>query len=214
MFPIHTFLNQLILGDCIQVMQTMPSASVDLIVTDPPYLVNYRSRDGRTIAGDIDDSWLHPAFAQMYRVMAPNSFCLSFYGWNKVDRFMAAWRAAGFYPVGHFTWSKPYASSQRFTQARHESAYLLAKGRPNKPSKPPQDVLPWNYSGNRLHPTQKPVSALTPIIEAYSSEGGIVLDPFAGSGSTAVAAKASERAYVGIEMDSIYYGKAKVRLAK
>jgi len=213
MFSIHSFLNHIIHGDCIQVMRNIPDASVDLVVTDPPYLVNYRSRDGRTIAGDIDDSWLHPAFAEMYRLLAPNSFCISFYGWNKVDRFMAAWRAAGFYPVGHFTWSKPYASSKGFTEARHECAYLLAKGRPDKPSNPPQDVLPWDYSGNRLHPTQKPVSAITPLIDAYSTEGAIVLDPFAGSGTTAVAAKSLDRAFIGIEMDDTYYGKAQARLA-
>ncbi|MEM7132089.1 MAG: DNA methyltransferase [Chloroflexota bacterium] len=214
MFSIHSFLNQLIHDNCIQVMQTMPSHSIDLIVTDPPYLVNYRSRDGRTIAGDQDDAWLHPAFAEMYRVLTPNSLCISFYGWNKVDRFMDAWRTAGFMPVGHFTWSKPYASSQGFTQARHENAYLLAKGNPRKPAHPPRDVLPWHYTGNRLHPTQKPVSALTPLIEAYSTEGAIILDPFAGSGTTAVAARQLHRAFIGIEMDRTYFVKAKDRLAK
>lgn len=214
MFPIHSFLNQLIHGDCIQVMRTMPSQSVDLVVTDPPYLVNYCSRDGRRIASDIYDDWLHPAFAEMYRILTPNSFCLSFYGWNKVDRFMDAWRSAGFFPVAHFAWSKPYNSSTGFTQARHETAYLLAKGRPGKPANPPRDVLPWSYSGNRLHPNQKPVSALTPIIEAYSLAGAIILDPFAGSGTTAVAARSLDRAYIGIEMDGPYYRKAKARLAE
>ena len=209
---IHSFLNHIIHGDCIEVMRTMPDASVDLIVTDPPYLVNYRSRDGRSIAGDRKDRWVRPAFAEMYRVLRPHSFCISFYGWNKAHRFMAAWRAIGFYPVGHFTCPKPYSSSVGFTHARHENAYLLAKGKPAKPSNPPHDVLSWRYTGNHLHPTQKPVSALLPLVNAYSSVGSIVLDPFAGSGTTAVAAKRLERSYIAIEKDANYAGKAQKRL--
>ena len=211
---LHNFLNRMIHGDCIEVMRTMPDASVDLIITDPPYLVNYRSRDGRTIAGDGNGSWLRPAFVEMHRVLRPHSFCISFYGWNKVDRFMAAWRAIGFTPVGHFTCPKAYSSSVGFTQGRHESAFLLAKGRPAKPSQPPRDVLPWHYTGNGLHPTQKPVSALKPLIEAYSAAGAIILDPFAGSGTTAVAASQAGRGYIAIEKDMAYYQKAQERLAR
>ena len=86
----HNFTNKIIYGDCIDVMRTMPSASVDLIVTDPPYLVNYTSRDGKTVAGDSSAHWLKPAFAEAYRVLKPNHFMVSFYGWNKVERFMNA----------------------------------------------------------------------------------------------------------------------------
>jgi site-specific DNA-methyltransferase (adenine-specific) len=73
-------------------MQRFPDHSVDLVLTDPPYLINYQSRDGRTIAGDINDSWLIPAFAEAYRVLKNGRFCISFYGWSKVDRYLAAWR--------------------------------------------------------------------------------------------------------------------------
>ncbi len=83
-------LNHIHHGNCIPVMECLPSQSVNLIVTDPPYLVNYRSRDGRTIAGDITSEWLEPAFSQMYRILKPHSFAISFYGWNHVDKFMTA----------------------------------------------------------------------------------------------------------------------------
>ncbi len=117
---------------------------------------------------------------------------VSFYGWNRVDRFMAAWKAAGFYAVGQLVFTKNYASNRRNARARrgfvdycHEGAYVLAKGRPVPPLKPLPDVLPFPYTGNTLHPTQKPVEALQPLIESFSAPGAIVLDPFAGSGSTA-----------------------------
>jgi site-specific DNA-methyltransferase (adenine-specific) len=193
-------------------MQSLPSASMDLIVTDPPYLVKYQSRDGRGIVNDDNDRWLLPAFAEMYRVLKDNSFCISFYGWHKVDRFMRAWKQVGFRPVGHFTFIKNYASSQSFTQFAHENAYLLIKGRPERPATAPRDVIPWQYTGNHLHPTQKPTEPLGVLIEAYSAQGGLVLDPFSGSASTAVAARARGRAFFAIEKDPEYYNIAKNRL--
>jgi adenine-specific DNA-methyltransferase len=80
---------------------TATQACVDFILTDPPYVARYRSRDGRKIANDDNADWLCPAFAEMYRVLKYRSFCVSFYGWPKADLFIAAWRAAGFRPVGH-----------------------------------------------------------------------------------------------------------------
>ena len=96
MTTIQPLVNQIIHGDCIDVMRTMPDQSVDLIVTDPPYVVRYRSRDGRSCANDDNTRWITPAFTEMFRVLKPDSFCLSFYGWHKVDCFMGAWRAAGY----------------------------------------------------------------------------------------------------------------------
>ncbi|MBW4590110.1 MAG: DNA methylase [Aetokthonos hydrillicola CCALA 1050] len=206
--------NRLIHGDCIHVMKTLPNCSVDFILTDPPYLVRYKSRDGRSIANDDNDRWLLPAFSEMYRVLKDNSFCVSFYGWNRVDRFMEAWRKAGFTPVGHFTFNKSYASSARFTRSCHENAYLLAKGRPDKPQKPIRDILPWKYTGNTLHPTQKPVEPLAQLIAAFSKPGEVVLDPFAGSASTAVAAWQTGRHYIAIEKDPNYHAIAQQRLSR
>lgn len=210
--PINPHFNQLISGDCIEVMKRLPRNSVNLIVTDPPYVVRYKSRDGRSLLNDDNTRWIEPAFSQMYRVLAHDSFCISFYGWNHVDTFMRAWRKAGFTPVGHFVFSKPYSSKTHFTGSRHECAYLLAKGRPLKPTKPLNDVLGWKYSGNRLHPTQKPLPQLCSLIESYSQLGDVVLDPFAGSGSTAVASKMLSRKYIAIELDKKYYDVARMRI--
>jgi hypothetical protein len=116
-------------GDCVQTMRPMHSGCVDFILTDPPYLVRYRSRDGRSIANDDNAHWLRPAFAEMYRLLKHGSFCVSFYGWNKADQFIAAWRAAGFRIVGHIVFRKRYASSVRFLRYEHEAAYLPRQGR-------------------------------------------------------------------------------------
>jgi adenine-specific DNA-methyltransferase len=191
---------------------TLPEQSIDFVFTDPPYLARYCDRTGRSVWNDDRNSWLAPAFAAISRVLKPDRFCVSFYGWPQVDKFFAAWLRAGLRPVGHLVWIKRYASAERFLSYRHEQAYLLAKGRPSFPKDVLGDVLEWRYTGNRLHPTQKPVPSLKPVIEAFTQPGDIVLDPFAGSGSTLLAAKILGRRYIGIEIDTVHCATASVRL--
>jgi hypothetical protein len=154
--------------------------------------VNYRDRSGRTVANDANDgAWLKPAFQQMHRVLRPNSLCVSFYGWNKIDRFMEAWKAAGFTVVGHIVFRKRYASKARFLSYEHESAYLLAKGHPGLPAQPVPDVLDFPYSGNSFHPTQKPVQPLKTLIKCFHGAGAdrprpvlrLRLNPSGGAGN-------------------------------
>lgn len=209
----HPLRNSIQHGDCIALMKALPARSVDFILTDPPYLVRYKSRDGRSIANDDNGHWMMPAYAEMFRVLKNDSLCVSFYGWTQTDRFIAAWRAAGFRIVGHVVFRKRYASRARFVSYTHESAYVLAKGQPVLPDNPPADVIDFPYSGNRLHPTQKPVSALKPLIEAFCPKDGLVLDPFCGSGSTLAAARELGRDYLGMELDNAYHGIATGRLA-
>lgn len=204
--------NSVLQGDCTAIMAGLPPASVDLVLTDPPYLCNYRDRRGRTVANDNDPAWLVPAFAEIARVMTPEAHCVSFYGWHVVDQFMAAWRAAGLRPIGHLVFPKAYASRVGAFEARHEQAYVLAKGNARPVPFPAPDVLPWSYTGNRLHPTQKPLAGLKPIIAALTRPGELVLDPFAGSGSTLVAAQELDRDYLGIELDERHVATARKRL--
>jgi adenine-specific DNA-methyltransferase len=98
-------------------------------------------------------------------------------------------------------------------QYQHEQAYLLVKGNPEAPANPPPDVIPWTYTGNRLHPTQKPTGIFTPLLEAFTKPGDVVLDPFAGSGSTLVAARDMGRQFLGIEFDETHQRTASTRLA-
>ncbi len=210
--------NTLIHGDCLRVLPRLPAGSVNFILTDPPYLVGYRpfkNNAGQRIRNDDSGAWLKPAFAEMYRVLVRDGFCFSFYGWPHADRFMGAFRAAGFRPVGHFSFPKPYTSSIGHVRCRHECGYLLAKGNPMKPQNPLGDVINWTENtGNTLHLTQKPVSILLPFVEAYSASQGTVLDPFAGSGSSLLAAKMLGRSYFGIELDAKYHRVATRRLAQ
>jgi DNA modification methylase len=205
--------NSVIHGDCIAAMAELPEASVDFILTDPPYLVNYRSRSGQQVANDNEDAWLHPAYAGMHRVLKDGGLCVSFYGWTKAELFIEAWRAAGFRMVGHIAFIKRYASSKGMLRSQHEMANLLAKGTPERPEQPIPDVIDFPYTGNRLHPTQKAVPALRPLIECFTAPGQLVLDPFCGSGSTLVAAQMSGRDWLGIDLDAGHCRTARHRLS-
>jgi adenine-specific DNA-methyltransferase len=88
------------------------------------------------------------------------------------------------------------------------------KGRPREPEYAIGDVLDWTYSGNRLGPTQKPLPVLLPLVETFSPYSGLVLDPFAGSGSTLLAARMLGRRFLGIELDGDSHAIAKRRLER
>jgi adenine-specific DNA-methyltransferase len=207
-------INQVLEGNCIEVMKCLPEACIDLVLTDPPYLVGYTPRDGRRVAGDDTDDWLIPAFAEISRVLKDGGFCISFYGWNRAEQFLSAWREAGLRPVSHFVAIKHYPSRQGFTRSQHEQAYLLAKGYPKASTATISDVLDWEYTGNRLHPTQKPLRTLLPLIAAFSKPHELVLDPFCGSGSALLAAKLLGRRYIGIEVDGQHCDTARQRLTR
>ena len=212
MHSLDSLLNRVIHADCVPFLPLIPSESVDFVVTDPPYLVSYRPRDGRRCQGDDSDYWLRPSFEELYRTLKPNSLLATFYGWPEIDRFMTAWKACGFRPVSHLVWRKAHSSFVGYTEGCHEVGYLLAKGRPPKPKHPPPDVLPWKYTRNIHHPNEKPVIAITPLIEAFSKPGDLVLDPFVGSGTTGVAARLCGRQCILIERCQTHCQTARHRL--
>ena len=205
--------NSILQGDCTEVLKELPDESVDLAVTDPPYLVSYRDRNGRTIANDNDPAVISASFMELYRVLKPDTFCISFYSWSRIEAFFEAWKRARFRPVGQLIWKKNYASGVGFVKYCHEQACVLVKGRPARPIDPLSDVRPWEYTGNRSHPTEKAVSVIKPLIESFSRPGDLVVDPFSGSGSTAVAAAFAGRRYLGIELEAKYCSLARKRLS-
>lgn len=204
-------------GDCLDVLPGMPSESVDFVLTDPPYLVRYKGRwelGQEHIVGDDDPSWLMPSFAEIWRVLKPDTFCVSFYGWPHSDLFVGVWKAIGFRLVSHFAFVKRVWGLGRFTRSQHETAFLLAKGRPQPPTAGIADVIEWQREADAIHPNQKPVEALYPLLSAFAREQGNVLDPFMGCGSTLRAAKDFGLQAIGIEIEKKYCDAAVQRMAQ
>jgi DNA modification methylase len=209
--PLRFLVDNILPGDCAEEMQRIPNGTIDLVVTDPPYIAKYKDRTERRVLGDDNWRWVAPAFSQVYRVLKPDSYCVSFYGWQHIEKLMTTWKFLGFHPVAHLVWPKRYPSKRSVVEYMHEQAFVLAKGSPYPTYRLP-DVLPWEYSGNALHPTQKAVSVMKPLILAFSKPGEIVLDPFCGSGSTLLAARETGRHYIGIEKDQRIYETLRARL--
>jgi DNA modification methylase len=204
-------------GDCREILPELESETFDLALTDPPYLVSYSGRwgsDWEPIAGDCDPSWVLPVYADLFRVLKPDSMCLSFYGWPQAEIFLSSWRLVGFRPISVFVLVKRRIGLGYFTRAQHEQAYLLAKGRPQKPTVAPSDVLDWETPSVSLHPNQKPVGAISKLLSSFSNESSYIIDPFSGSGTTLVAARMCGRKAVGIEIEKRSCEIAAMRLSQ
>ena len=99
---------------------------------------------------------------------------------------------------------------------RYEVIIFATKGRFELPGKRPDDLIACAKVGNQnlTHPNEKPVELLEQLIEATTTPGALILDPFAGSGSTLVAAAKTGRQYIGIEIDEHYSQLAATRAAE
>lgn len=205
-------LIKIYLGDCLDIMKGIPSDSVSLVVTDPPYGVSFQSHRRKdtfeVLKGDDDLSWVEPVFTEIYRLMKKDSLCLSFLGWPVAEQFLIPWKAIGFRPVSHIVWIKNVWGLGTFTRTAHEAGYLLAKGTPKGPEISPSSVQHMRRVENQVHPTQKNPECVMPLIESYAKRGDIIFDPFCGAGSFLRAAKNLGRSAIGIEIEENYVNEA------
>lgn len=202
-------------GDCLDVLPCLPSRSVDFVLTDPPYLVDYRGRwDGerKAIVGDDDSRWVRPVFAELHRVLKDDAFAVTFYGWPHADVFVGTFKEVGFRLVSHLAFVKNVWGLGRYTRGQHETAFLLAKGKPPLPASGISDVFEWTREPDAAHPNQKPLAGMKKLLSTYAPERGTVLDPFLGSGTTLRAAKDLGMNGIGIEIDPMWCRFAETRL--
>jgi site-specific DNA-methyltransferase (adenine-specific) len=204
-------------GDCREVLPEISAESIDMVITDSPYGVSYEGRWGsewEVIRGDSDLTWINPVFSELWRVQTANSLCLSYYGWPHADKFLTAWKLIGFRPVSLIVCIKNSIGLGYFTRAQHETAYLLAKGEPRKPRTAISDVFEWQREHPQVHPNQKPLSMMSRLVWTYTSDEAVILDPFAGSGTSLVAARNLRRRAIGIEIEERYCEIAATRLSQ
>lgn len=214
--------NTILHGDCLHVLKTVPSGSIDAIITDPPYGISYHGtrRKDKTrwfpkIANDTAPFiwWIHEAT----RVLKPSGVLLCFARYDTEEAFRFAVRLAGLVPKTQMIWDKGVhgvGDCRGDVGLRHENIIFAVKGRFTFPGRRPVSIVRvQRLSSARLtHPNEKPVELLQYLVEAVTKPGDLILDPFLGSGTTAVAAKSADRRYIGIELDPTYARAARARV--
>jgi len=206
---LHRFVNKIIQGDCREILRELPAESVDLLLTDPPYGMRYRAKAGsRPIVGDDDLSWFGPFIREAYRVLRPNTHAYIFCNEYGLATFRAEMAAAGFKVKRLLVWVKDqHTAGDLAGDYANRTEYLLFGHKGRRPLNGHRDanVLFFKRAGRkRDHPTEKPEEMLRYLIAKSSAPGELVLDPFAGSGTTCRAAKDLGRRYLGIEIDPRY----------
>ena len=207
-------------GDCLEVMDKLikQNVKVDAIITDPPYGIDYRSNHRKEkyekISNDNDLSFLDDFFQKCDKLLKDDTHIYCFCSWHHIDKFKIAFEKY-FTLKNVIVWEKNNTSMGDLKGSyapKHEFILFGHKGRRLRNGKRLPDILQANRTGNKLHPTQKPISLLQIFIEQSSNENEIILDPFMGSGSTGVAALNTNRKFIGIELDRKYFNIAKDRL--
>lgn len=185
--------NTIIHGDSLTVLRQMEPESVDAIITDPPYGINYVSQTGASIKNDKSPFiwFLYDAFRVLKSGESGHGGLICFTRWDVEQTFIDAMKIAGFNVKSEVIWDKVYFPGSR-----------------------PKDLVtfPKINSSKMVHPTEKPVGLLANLISSVTKPGDLILDPFAGSGSTLVAAKKTGRRFIGIELDDEYFSTAQRRI--
>ncbi len=232
-------LNTVVCMDCLDYLRTLPDNCVDLVVTDPPYNVSRKtslSFQGRVIRKDFGE-WDYnfdpvPVMQEIKRVLKPSGQIYVFCSTEQIPIYMKIFQEEWFFR-NLLVWSKtnppPRLSKTNWVFANEYIIYAINdKTKLNKitfnfQSQPAMKnifVTPALHGKERLkqengtafHPTQKPLIILKKLIETSSRAGDVVLDPFMGVGSTAAAAKATDRNFLGCELNQDYVDAAKRRI--
>jgi len=197
------FVNKIICGDCIELIKLIPNESINAIITDPPYGL---SKTG--IRNDADLTLFYNILPECNRVLKENSFFITFFSTKFLPRlfennpFHYFWQIVLYCPEGRVR------SPIGFT--KFMSCFVFKKGNPK--------IVRWNKDifvdtpgkmvepdeGFIDHPTPKPKHFVKEIIKMFTNENDLILDPFIGSGSTAVAGLQLKRRFIGFEIEENY----------
>lgn len=207
-------LNQIICGDALRVIKSLPDKSIDLVVTDPPYgdNVGYGPKNIR-IVGNENPLMALQVMTEAYRLLKKNSAVYMFCGMRHL------WFLRLFFT--HYTryhireviiWDKVLIGVGAAFRKQYECILVLEKGRPKYRSRRLLNVLRHPRVRDNAHPHAKPVALIKTLITHSSDELEVVLDPFLGIGTTALAARQLNRNFIGVELEPSYCTVAEERL--
>lgn len=208
--------HRLICGDSTsaEVFDTLlDGKKVNLVVTDPPYNVNYEAGAGTIQNDNMSDNdfynFLLASYKNMANAMADDASIYVFHADTEGLNFRKAFKDAGFYLSGVCIWAKQSLVLGRSPyQWKHEPILFgWKKNGKHKWFADRKQSTIWNFDRpkkSELHPTMKPIALVAYPILNSSMTNGLVLDPFGGSGSTLIACEQTDRTCYTIELDEKY----------
>lgn len=212
-------LNKLYYGNCLEIMKHMPDDSVDLILTDPPYLIDYQSNHRKDkfdkIENDNDPEFIVHYLKECYRILKNNRTAYVFTDYKTYDFFKPVFEDSGFKLKNTLIWVKNNWGGGDLEGAyghRYEMIMYGHKGRRLLTGKRFNDVLEYDRVLPGPHPTEKPIDLLEHLITNSTDQDDIVFDGCAGSGTSLIAAMNTDRKYIGVEIDEGFFNYAKERL--
>jgi site-specific DNA-methyltransferase (adenine-specific) len=192
--------------------------SVALMLTDPPYGMEYRSNYRKekhdAIQGDESTDAFRLSLEAIMPKLKADAHVLAFVNWRNEAAFIAACEAFGLTVKSRIVWVKNNTGMGDLDGAfapKHEMIIHAVKGNPKLYTRT-ADVLECARVATDKHPTEKPVALLQTLIETCTVKGQLVADPFGGVASVAVAAKRTGREFWSCEIEEKYFRHGKERL--
>lgn len=229
-------MTKLMLGDCLELMKSIPDASVDMILCDLPYGTTRNKWDSV-----IDLSALWPEYKRICRgaivltaqapfdkVLGASNICMLRYEWiwrkeagtgflnakkaplKDHENILVFYSKPPIYNPQMRLGFKPYKCTKGGETSNYNASGIVTTESGGE--RYPLTVLEFPRDKSKVHPTQKPVALMEYLIRTYTNEGMTVLDNCMGSGTTGVACVNTSRKFIGIEMDEKYFQIAKDRI--
>lgn len=219
-------------GDCLEMLKGVPDNSIDLLLTDPPYNVS-RPNNFKTMGsaarigmdfGEWDKNFDTVRYiSELPRILRDNANVVIFNSWENLSEIKKACEENNITIKRCLVLNKsnpaPFNRDRMFVNDVEFALWGVYNSK-NKPTKwtfnrqnPVEKcVINTTVQSSKLHPTMKDIKVITYLIEVLSNEGDTVLDPFIGSGTTAVAALNTNRNCIGFEIDENYFNIAQDRI--
>jgi len=228
-------IDKIYCGDSLKLMKDISDETIDLIVTDPPFAIefkakrtNYNRTQDRVLEGyneipkdkyyEFTLNWIKEA----YRILKKTGSMYVFSGWTNLKDILNAIDEVGFITINHIIWKYQFGvfTKRKYVTSHYHILFVVKdekKYKFNKIEHYPEDVWIINreyWTGKIKTPTKLPSKLVEKILLFSSDEGDLVFDPFLGSGTVAVVAKTLGRHYLGFEIVPEYYKLAKERISK
>jgi site-specific DNA-methyltransferase (adenine-specific) len=221
--------DTLYLGDALKLLPEIPDGTIDLIVTDPPFAIDFRAqrlnynRKGSNVIegyqeipgeeyGEFTRTWM----AEAARVLTPSGSMYIFSGWNRLRDILEGIDAAGLTTINHLIWKYQFGvfTKKKYVTSHYHVLFVAKDPKRytfNKIDHYPEDVWVINreyWKGRKKTPTKLPPELVRKILQYSSNPGDLVLDPFLGSGTVAIVAQQEGRHFLGFEIVPDYFAFA------